>query len=75
LPLFSLIEGAQINLVSGAFAGKTAFALDFALSNHILKSPLRLLGSSAGGIGPAPSIRLAEGPHNSRAKARHFIGT
>ena len=38
-PLFSIIEGAGLGLVSGAYVGGITFSLNFAIAFHVLEVP------------------------------------
>ncbi|MFC2077846.1 hypothetical protein ACFLTM_03465 [Candidatus Bipolaricaulota bacterium] len=38
-PLFAIIEGAGLGLVSGAFVGGITFSLNFAIAFHVLEVP------------------------------------
>jgi hypothetical protein len=39
LPLFAIIEGAGLGLVSGAIVGGITFSLNFVIAYHILEVP------------------------------------
>ena len=53
-PLFSIIEGAGLGLVGGAFIGALTFATNFAIAYHILEVPEGYWGEP-----PIPVVAMA----------------